>query len=88
MATTNDHVRVRTKLRALHKRHARTTGQLDQLEDERTKLYLEARALDPPMTFKEIADIFGVTEAAVMQKVKRHASKPKAKRARANGHVS
>lgn len=78
----SDHTRVRGQLRALHKRHTRASMTLAECEAQRTTLYLQARALDPPMTFKEIADIFGVTEAAVMQKVKRHTSKPKAKRPR------
>lgn len=45
---------------------------LAKVEGERTALYLEARALEPPVTFKDIADVYGITEAAVMQKVRRH----------------
>lgn len=67
-----DHELMRKRLEALQRRHARHQGKTKDLEDERSRLYVEARELDPPMTFREIADIFGVTEAAVMQKTKRH----------------
>lgn len=40
-------------------------------EAERTVIYVAGRELDPPMTYKEIAAVYGITEAAVMQKVKR-----------------
>lgn len=73
---------VRRRLRALHGRYSRAQRAMKAYEEERTALYIEARALVPPMTFKEIADIFGVTEAAVMQKVKRYHDAERAKRAK------
>lgn len=59
------------KLRRLKVRHDRATAALLALEEERVALYQEARDLDPAITFREIAGIFEITEAAVMQKLRR-----------------
>ncbi len=69
--TASDRKAVIRKLRTVAKRHDRASAALAAAERERTEVYLEARAVEPPVTFREIADIFGVTEAAVMQKLKR-----------------
>lgn len=58
------------RLRALKRRHDRVTASLHAVEEQRAVLYLEARDLG--LTFKAIADIFGITEAAVMQKITRY----------------
>ena len=55
---------VRARLRAANARVA-------ELEAERTEVYRAARQLDPPVTYRYLADHFGVTEAAIMQKLKR-----------------
>lgn len=74
------------ELRALNQRMKRATTSLDECERLRSELYAKARAMDPPLTFKQIADVFGVTPAAVMQKLDRAneqaASRPKPKRPR------
>jgi hypothetical protein len=59
------------RLRSLHGRHKKAVDRLEALEQERAELYLEARAMTPPITFKSIAAIFEVTEAAIMQKLRR-----------------
>lgn len=61
-------------LRQLHARYEKATAALQAIEDERAELYLAARSMDPPMTFRAIANVFGVTEAAVMQKLRRAAA--------------
>lgn len=63
------------RLKSFHRRYTRHVEQVRADEDERSRLYLEARATNPPITYREIAEVFGVTEAAVMQKVKRHDDK-------------
>ena len=84
MAASEQTVMLR-RLRALYRRHARAVDKVGECERERTALYLEARALDPPVTYAQIAAVFQITEAAVMQKVSRHykrvgSEKPKPKR--------
>ena len=64
------------KLKALNHRYSKALAIVNECEIERGDLYLEARALTPPVTFRDLADVFGVTEAAVMQKVKRHSQRP------------
>jgi len=59
------------RMRALRARHARATSTLQDIEDQRTAMYEAARALEPPLTFREIAEAFDVSEAAIMQKMKR-----------------
>jgi hypothetical protein len=60
-----------TRMRAFARKYRRALATVETLERERLTVYQEARACDPPVTFKEIADTFGITEAAVMQKIKR-----------------
>lgn len=59
------------RLTTFRKKYQRDTARAEATEQARTDLYLAARELDPPLTFKDIADVFEVTEAAVMQKVRR-----------------
>lgn len=68
-----------TKLTRSYKRLQAAGARLDVLEAERDRLYEQARAMDPPVTYAAIAAVFDVTEAAIMQKVKR------VERERANG---
>lgn len=65
------HSAVTRKMVRHRARYERATGNVAALEDERAELYEEARRLDPPMTFREIAAVYGITEAAVMQKIRR-----------------
>lgn len=60
------------RLTTFRRRYLRDAARAEATEQARTDLYLAARELDPPLTFKDIADVFEVTEAAVMQKVRRH----------------
>lgn len=76
-AASDDRAAVQKRLRSLARRYNRATATLAKLERERADLYQEARACTPPITFKWIADTFGVTEAAVMQKLRREARPPK-----------
>lgn len=56
------------KLLASHaKLYQRTQNRIDELWRERVDLYAAARELKPPLTFRQIAEVFGITEAAVMQ---------------------
>lgn len=61
------------QLGKLHARYERAVATLAELEVERAEMYQAARDLDPPLTFRAIAGVFGVTEAAVMQKLRRTA---------------
>lgn len=67
----NDRQQMLARLRRLHARHQRAVTRVVALEDEKAELFAEARRLDPPLTFKSMAAIFGVTEAAVMQHLTR-----------------
>lgn len=91
VAMASEQSAMRRSLRGLARRHASMIERAQVVEQERTAAYMAARALTPPLTFKEIADIFGVTEAAVMQKVKRHldaeAKKKKPRRSRVGAGV-
>lgn len=59
---------------------ARARAHLEKVEAQRTALYLEARRLEPPVTIKALADAYGVTEAAIMQKVNRGLEEERASR--------
>ena len=48
-----------------------TTASLNELLERRRALYLEARELDPPVSYGKLAKAAGVTEGAVMQVVKK-----------------
>lgn len=55
-------------------RLAETSAEVHRLRDverQRAVLFVEGRNLDPPATFNEMAEIAGVTPAAVKQVVKR-----------------
>jgi hypothetical protein len=67
--------RIRARLAANSVKLGQVNVRLGKLEAERTELYRLARQTGadgkPLVTFKDIAAIYGVTEAAVMQKAKR-----------------
>lgn len=63
------------QLRRVRARLDRANARLAQIEDDRAAAYVAARACTPPLTFQVIADEFGVTESAVMQKHKRAVEK-------------
>ena len=75
MTTTAEHTAERRdmmkRLKTLAAQHQRATARLTALEDDRAEAYEAARALDPPITFRQIASIFGCSEAAVMQHLSR-----------------
>jgi hypothetical protein len=63
-----------TKLRRLTKlaeRHRQLSSSLAKVDAEVTDAIFDARALDPPITKKVLGDLFGVTEAAITQRMKR-----------------
>ena len=60
------------RLEANRRKLERLNEVLEALEAARGDLYLAARSADPPVTYADIANVYGVTEAAIIQKVKRH----------------
>lgn len=64
-----------TQLRRVRDRLDRANARMAQIEDDRAAAYVAARECTPPLTFQVIADVFGVTESAVMQKHKRAVEK-------------
>lgn len=69
MPANDERARVRRKMQRFAQRGVKVNQALNDYRDELTAVYMEGRQLDPPMTYKEIAEIFGITEAAVVQKV-------------------
>lgn len=69
---TPEQSRMLRDMRTFAKRFEAKQAEVAKMENDRADLYIAARAIDPPLTFRVIADTFGVTEAAVMQKIKRH----------------
>lgn len=69
--SSTDQQTVLRKLKRCHVQYTRATAAVEALEEERLALYLEARRCSPPITFRAIAAVFEVTEAAVMQKLRR-----------------
>lgn len=67
----NDPAVILRRMKTLRTRLAKASVALAALEEQRLQLYVDARACEPPITFKQIADEFGITEAAVMQKINR-----------------
>lgn len=65
------HDDVKKRLVRVKRRLDKASAALDAIQHERAALYVEARELDPPITYKTIADIFGTTEAAAIQMVTR-----------------
>lgn len=59
------------RMREFRSRYKVLAAGMEKMEAQRAALYVEGRKLDPPMTFREMADIFGITQAAVMQSVDR-----------------
>lgn len=72
--TRADQARARVRRKMERNCVAGRTIDLAQLAHrrERAAIYAEGRELDPPMTYAEIAEIYGITEAAVMQLVKKY----------------
>lgn len=60
-----------TTMQRFARRFEQAQAKVAAMEDERADLYIAARSIDPPLTFRQIAATFGVTEAAVMQKINR-----------------
>lgn len=67
----SDRQTVLRRIRSVAGRYQRGKERMELLEAERTSVYREARALEPPITFATLAREFGVTEAAIMQKINR-----------------
>lgn len=78
---TAEQERMFRRMRTFKVGYDRSVARAQAKEQARTALYLAARQTRPPITYQEIADVFGVTEAAVMQKVRRHEA------AQANGQA-
>lgn len=64
---TRDQARHLKLLAAHNVRYQRAQARIDELWREREEMYIAARQLKPPLTFRQIAEVFGITEAAVMQ---------------------
>lgn len=80
MATRSDLI-ARARVRRKMERNRDQGRAIDQAQidhrKQRAALYAEGRELDPPMTYAEIAEIFGITEGAVMQLTRKfYADKP------------
>lgn len=69
VATTQGQARLLTELGKLRDRYARAERQVTELRAQRVALYRKARALNPPLTFEEIAEAAGITAAAVQQAI-------------------
>lgn len=57
------------RIEAHGKKYRTTLAKLEELQAGRRALYLEARALTPPIPYRTIGVAAGVTEAAVIQVV-------------------
>lgn len=57
-------------------RIARALGEHGQAEQERAGIYMAGRAMG--LTYRALGDLYGVTEAAVMQKVVRETARREA----------
>lgn len=68
---TADQRVVLRKGKALARRHARMLARVDEIEEARTDVYEQGRAIDPPVTYQALADLFGVTTQSVIQKLNR-----------------
>lgn len=66
-----EHVALEAEMRDFQARYRVLSTAMDKLEAQRGELYLRGRALDPPMTYKALAAIFEVTQAAIQQKERR-----------------
>jgi len=63
---------MRRRLHALRRRQLRLHARARQFDRDRLELFNEARSLDPPMSWQQIADVMGVTMASIANLVKRH----------------
>lgn len=59
------------EMREFQARYQATGATMAELEDLRGEFYMRARALPKPITYAELADIFGVTPAAIQHKERR-----------------
>ena len=71
----NEHAKMGKRIAALRRRQIKLQEQQAQFERDRLALFDEARNLDEPFTFMEIAKIMGVTEAGVANLIKRNAAR-------------
>lgn len=69
--SASEHAEVMKRLRDFARRYNAAIRRRDEVEEARSRLYVEARSLEPPITYKVIGQVFGVSEAAVMQKERR-----------------
>ena len=74
MRTLNEREALLRSMRALAARRAKAASVLTAIDQARVPLYEQARAFDPPLTFREIAECFGVTTTAIQQACVRHHS--------------
>lgn len=59
------------RAKALAKRLDRISTRMEEIEELRTDVYEEGRALDPPLTFQQLATVFKCTTQSVIQKIDR-----------------
>ena len=71
MTDTPEQERMLAYMRRFAKQFEAAHAKVAAMEEQRADLYIQARALTPPLTFRQIAQTFGVTESAVMQKISR-----------------
>lgn len=57
------------RMRKMRAQYEKVLARAETMWDQRGAVYEEARALDPPLTYAQIAEAFGITQAAVMQKI-------------------
>lgn len=69
MATPSD--RLVAKLIRCQRRRDAAAAALGKVENERNQLIVEARKVTPPVTIAKLAELLGVTEAAVTQRLHR-----------------
>lgn len=63
---------LRAQMIEFNNRYKKLAAGMEEMERRRGVLYAAGKESDPPMTFRELAEIFEVTQSAVMQKLKRH----------------
>lgn len=65
----DEHAEVIAQARAVARARARTESRLDQLTLERLAVVRALRAVEPPLSYLEIAELLGVTKARAQQLV-------------------
>ena len=75
LMTESPHPEAAAKFRALQARYKSTGEEAAQLEAARGEAMWEGRQLTPPLTFRELADIFDVTVGAVQARVEKEKAK-------------